>query len=120
MVGPTIFFGKSTILLLYLRIFTVNKAMRYSVWLGLAWCFCLYWFYLPVSAFYCSPRIGQAWSVYSFADCEKLSLPGVIQSALSIPLDLYIFILPIPIVLRLQMSLKRRISILGIFGTASL
>lgn len=120
MVGPTLFFGKSTILLLYLRIFTANKKMRYSVWSGLAWCFGLYWSYVPISAVYCSPRIGQTWSIYTVTNCPKLLLPALIQSALSIPLDLYIFILPIPIVLRLQMSLKRRMSILGIFGTAFL
>lgn len=50
----------------------------------------------------------------------KFTTYTLVQGVLSVVLDVYIFILPIPIVLTLQISLKRRLSILGVFGTAVL
>lgn len=95
--------------------------MRYSVWLGLAWNFLIYWIGVPLTTYFCVPRIGKAWDIDDFSSgCEKLSLFSVVQGVLAVLLDLYIFLLPIPIVLRLQMSLKSRLSVLGIFGTAIL
>ena len=122
MAGPTTFFAKSTILLLYLRVFTVERVIRYCVWLGLAWNLLIYWIGVPLTAYFCVSPSGKAWVVDNLRSdrCMKLTVWGVIQGALAVVLDLYIFLLPIPIVLRLQMSLKRRLSILGVFGTSTL
>ena len=119
--GPTLFFAKGAILLLYLRIFTVNKRMRYSIWIGLATAFVLYWLTIPMVSYYCVPRAGDAWSIENIgASCTKDATFGIIQGVLSLSLDVYIFILPIPIILKLQMSLQRRLAVLSIFGTAFL
>ena len=92
--------------------------MRYGVWFGLAWTFLIYWIGVPLATYFCAPHIGMAWE--SETKCRKETIYGVIQGVLSVVLDLYIFFLPIPIVLRLHMSLKRRLSILAVFGTAIL
>ena len=119
--GPTLFFAKSTIFLLYLRIFSIHKKMRYGIWSGLAFAFLIYWSAALTGTLFCAPRAGEQWSLNDTEQrCEKDAIFGVVQGVLSVILDLYIFFLPIPIVLGMQMSLKRRLSILCIFGTAIL
>ena len=119
--GPTQFFAKGAILLLYLRLFTISPRMRYSIWLGLILDFLLYWSGVPITTYYCTPRIGKPWNAFVIdQNCLKFGIYTVVQGAFSVILDLYIFILPIPVVLKIQMAPKRRVSILGIFGTACL
>ncbi|KAM0796848.1 hypothetical protein BDR22DRAFT_892787 [Usnea florida] len=119
--GPTSFFSKSTILLLYLRIFAIDKRMRYCIWFGLTWTLLLYWLAVPLNTVFCIPRYGDSLNLEEQSKpCSNLLIYTLIQGPLGILLDLYIFLLPIPIVLRLQISQKRRLSLLGIFGTAFL
>ena len=119
--GPTLFFAKGAILLLYLRIFAANKNTRYSIWLGLLFNFLLYSSGIPITTYYFTPRVGQPWTDVAVTDSSSVLTTFVlVQGVLSVVLDLYIFILPIPIVSKLPISLKQRLSILGIFGTAIL
>lgn len=119
--GPTLFFAKSAILLLYLRVFTINKKMSHSIWFGLAFNFVLYWINIPFESWNCAPRAGDPWGLQTVGKtCANNIMFGLVQGVLSVVLDLYIFFLPIPIVLGLQMSLRSRIAILGVFGTAIL
>ena len=121
LLGPTLFFAKGAILLLYLRIFTINKKMRFCIWLGLILNFLLYWSSIPIATYYGTPRIGQPWDVVAITEtCANLTIYLVIQGVLSVVLDLYILILPFPIVLKLGISLQQRLSILSVFGTAIL
>ena len=120
-VGPTLFFAKSTIFFFYLNVFGVNKMIRYGVWFGLFWNFCLYWSSIPIETLTSAPRIGQPWNVETINRKYKIAtIYSIFQGVFSVALDVYIFLLPIPVILRLQMSLRRRCSILGVFGTAIL
>ena len=95
--------------------------MRLSIWFGLAMIFVLYWITIPIVSYYCAPHAGDAWSIESIgASCRKNLEFGIVQGVLSFSLDIYIFVLPIPIVLKLQMSLQKRLAVLSIFGTAFL
>ena len=95
--------------------------MRYGIWLGLASTFLISWSGILFGTLWCTPRAGEKWSFESLAhNCPKDAVYGMVQGVLAVVLDLYIFLLPIPIVMGLQMSLKRRLSILGVFGTAIL
>ena len=121
LLGPTLFFAKGAIFLLYLRIFTINRKMKYSIWFGMAFTFVLYWINIPFESWYCAPRAGDPWGLETVGKtCADNIMFGLVQGVLSVALDLYIFILPVPIVLNLQMSMKRRISVLGVFATAIL
>ena len=120
-VGPTLFFAKSTIFLFYLHVFGVSKMIRYGVWFGLFWNFCLYWSSIPIETVTSVPRIGQPWNIETIDRKNRISTEySVFQGVFAVALDLYIFLLPIPVILKLQMSLRRRYSILGVFGTAIL
>ncbi|KAM0802371.1 hypothetical protein BDR22DRAFT_887605 [Usnea florida] len=118
--GPALFFAKSTILLLYLRVFSVSRPMRYGIWSGLAFALFIYWSGVLFGTLWCAPRGGEKDLKDITQKCEKDILFGLIQGVLGVVLDLYIFLLPIPTILGLQMSLRRRLSILSVFGTAIL
>ena len=120
-VAPALFFAKSTIFLFYLRVFSVSKMIRYGVWFGLFWNFCLYWSSIPVETVTSAPRVGQPWNIETINRKNKIATTySIFQGVFSVALDLYIFLLPIPVLMKLQMSLRRRCSILGVFGTAIL
>ena len=121
LIGPSSFFAKASLLLLYLRIFGPKKSTRYAIYTGLAFAFCLYWINIPISAYYCAPSGGKSWDLTEIAlKCEKSAILGLVQGPLNIVLDLFIFVLPIPVVIRLQMSYRRRMAVLSVFFTGIL
>ena len=121
LLGPSIFFAKTSLLLLYLRIFGPNKSTRYAIYCGLVLAFCLYWVNIPITAYYCGPRPGKPWSIPEIGlKCRKSIILGVTQGSLNVVLDIFIFVLPIPVVMGLQMSSRRRIAVLAVFLTGIL
>ena len=116
------FFAKASLLLLYLRIFGPKKSTRYWIYYALTFTFCLYWINIPINAYYCTPSSGTSWSetIDIAPKCFKQLILGLVQGSLSVALDLFILILPIPVVMALQMSLKRRVGVLAVFMTGVL
>lgn len=92
--------------------------MRVAIWAGLAFNFLIYWPGVAVAAYYETPRAGESW--VAILDGRTL-VPlrwWQAQSALSIVLDLYIFILPIPVLARLKMPMRKRVSVIAVFSLA--
>ena len=115
------FFAKSSLMLLYLRLFGLKRRFRYSIYVALAITFCLYWVGIPLAAYYCAPSPGKAWSIQSMGDrCKTSSVLGVVQGPLNVILDLFIISLPVPVILGLKMSPPRKIAILAVFLTGIL
>ena len=116
-----IFFAKTALLLLYLRIFGSKRLTRYYIYFGLGFAFCLYWINIPINSVYCALGPGESWSDLSLGvKCRKSVILGLVQGSLNVVLDLFILALPIPIVIALQMSKKRRIGVLAVFMTGIL
>ncbi|RMX77454.1 hypothetical protein D0869_09879 [Hortaea werneckii] len=117
---------KISILLLYLRIFpsTVSTWFRVNIWIviGLCSAYCLaMWFSI---LFECDP-IGYNWTRW---DCEHegncINARALIysSSSINIVLDLMVFFLPFPKLLKLEVSGRKKIGIcltfvLGLFVT---
>jgi hypothetical protein len=119
LIGPVIFFAKAAILLLYLQIFNSHRAMRIAVYVGLVFTGLTYWTGIPLDIAFTAPRPGETWdSLLTNGHPQQLIYWGVLQGALAVALDLYIFILPLPVLWKLNMSLKRRIGVCAIFFTA--
>lgn len=117
--GPVIFFAKAAILLLYLQIFTSHYPMRVAVYAGIIFTGLVYWASVPLEIAFAAPRPGENWSsLLTNGHPQKLIYWGVVQGTLAVVIDLYIFILPLPVLWRLHMSLKRRIALCAIFFTA--
>ncbi|RFU81869.1 hypothetical protein TARUN_332 [Trichoderma arundinaceum] len=117
--GPVIFFAKAAILLLYLQIFTSHRPMRIAVYVGIVFTGLTYWASVPLEIAFAAPHPGETWGdLLLNGRPEKLIYWGIVQGTLAVVIDLYIFILPLPVLWRLHMSLKRRVALCAIFFTA--
>ncbi|KAF4215124.1 hypothetical protein CNMCM8980_010661 [Aspergillus fumigatiaffinis] len=121
LLGPVIFFAKSSIFLLCRQIFTIQKPMKYAIRFGLLFTFLLYWPGVGLESYFAAPHIGETWEdLLVNHRPEKLIYWGIVQGTLSVVLDIYIFILPLPLLSKLQLPRKKRWQLLIIFSTAML
>lgn len=120
LLGPCIFFAKISIFLLYFQLFTVNKINRQLIYAGMLFTFLLYWTNVALEPYFCAPHAGQSWEISVGKRCARLTTWGVVQGIMVVVLDLYIFILPIPIILNLRLPKKQKLSVLIVFMTAAL
>lgn len=120
--GPTTFFAKASLLLLYLRIFSGTKrSFRFMIYGTLVFCFCLYWVNLPLELYFCMPRGGQAWSDRPvLMKCARTIIFGIVQGIINVLLDLWLMMIPFHIVWNLQMRRSKKILISAIFMTGIL
>ncbi|KAL8851306.1 MAG: hypothetical protein Q9221_003751 [Calogaya cf. arnoldii] len=114
--APAVGFAKSSILLLYLRIFTVKPSMRYAIYAGLIFTGLLYGIHVPLVIGFCTPRGGS--KILDFDSCAKLTVWGPVQGFLAMLLDVYIFILPFPVISQLKLPRGKRLGVYVLFGTA--
>lgn len=114
------FFAKSSIFLLFRQIFTTQKAMHIAIWAGLAFNFLIYFTGITVATYYETPHAGEAW-VDTLDGQSLVPLPWwQAQSALSVALDIYIFVLPLPALLKLQLPTKKLFALVAVFSVALL
>lgn len=120
---PAFFFPKAAIFLLYKQLFAIGKRMRAAVDVGILVTFLVYLSNVPLAAVYAAPRVGHSWAslLESLkANSRPFALGGTIQSAIGTVLDIYILVLPLHIVWHLQMPLRKRLQLVGVFSTALL
>ncbi|KAK4236589.1 hypothetical protein C8A03DRAFT_16781 [Achaetomium macrosporum] len=121
LLGPVIFFAKSAIFLLYLQIFVtgVHHKLRIAIYAGLVLTFLAYWAGVPLEAYFAAPHAGQPWEILLMNGMpERLITWGAVQGSLSVFLDVYIFILPLPPLAKLRLSTRKRVGLLAVFATA--
>ncbi|KAH8754762.1 hypothetical protein F5883DRAFT_431082 [Diaporthe sp. PMI_573] len=119
--AATTYFAKSSILLLYLQFFSVHRNTRIAIWIGLISVGVLYWAAFPIEAPFMTPSKGQTWGELALSGKpDKMYYWGIVQGPLSVIIDIYIFVVPIPVLLTLNMSSGRRTGLMLVFATASL
>lgn len=121
--SPALFFPKAAILLLYRQLFAIQQRTRIAINIGLLITFLVYLSNIPLAAVYLAPRVGQSWdSLILTLEANKIPMTtgGVVQTTIATLIDFYIFFLPLPILLRLHISFRRRLQLVGIFSTALL
>jgi hypothetical protein len=110
----TILFAKLSILLLYIRIFTVNKGVRMSIFVGIA----------ILSVFYVAMVCLAAVSVKTCVDVDAPSIPfcknysGPVQllnACFNVATDFCILALPIPLIMKLHLRLKQKLGVVAVF-----
>jgi hypothetical protein len=114
------FFAKSSILLLFHQIFTIQKTMRYATWAGQTLNFIVYGAGTAVIIYYETPRAGEPWSAVLDGRALTPLKFWQAQSAIIIALDLYIFVLPLPVLWKLRIPLRRRLPVIAVFSLALL
>lgn len=95
----------------------MKKPMNIAVYVGLVATFLTYFPYIPVTIRYISPASGKGWGDLGDEPAKAIYW-GVVSGSLSVALDIYIFVLPLPTLATLNMSLKRRVQLIAVFATA--
>ncbi|KAI0003883.1 hypothetical protein F4779DRAFT_630576 [Xylariaceae sp. FL0662B] len=120
-VGAVLFFPKCAIFLMYRQVFEVNELMRAAIWTGLVFNFAIYFPSIPLSAIYEAPKPGHTWDelLMSLASSQDHTLIywGIVQGSCSVALDLYIFLLPLPSLSRLQLPIRKKLQLIALFAT---
>ena len=116
-----LFFAKISILILFHRLFSLHKGFRYANYFGMAWAFLILMIFIIMSAVYCTPRHMQSFSSVAVAmRCSDFEEPITVRGALIVALDFYIFLLPLPLLWKLQLTLRRKVELTIVFMTASM
>lgn len=115
---PALLGYKMSILFFYLRIFDVSRAFRYSTW-AVMFITCGYVFSnILTQLFGCRP-IAKNWKPDLPGHCIMFFTADYFYGSLNFITDLIIFVLPLPMVWRMQLSRKEKIGVSVIFMVGS-
>lgn len=105
-------------MLLYLRIFAVEQTMRYLLWGGIGIQVVVYT--ATTACAIADVFLCTAESAHRISFCVNEYKVGLFQVVFTFATDLYVLILPIKPVLGLQLSPRRKIGVMILFGTGLL
>ncbi|OJJ64192.1 hypothetical protein ASPSYDRAFT_84214 [Aspergillus sydowii CBS 593.65] len=111
----TVGFTKISILLLYKRLFPVAK-MRIAIWVGIAIIGILYGSFIIMSAVNIGICVTVGTDISPFCDFVHTGLV-IWQGASNVVTDFYLVVLPIPQVLKLKLSRKKKIGLCLTFAS---
>ncbi|KAF2637149.1 hypothetical protein P280DRAFT_530828 [Massarina eburnea CBS 473.64] len=119
--GPALFFPKAAIFLFYVDIFSVIQGVRIAFIIGIIVAFMAYFPASLVLSYWDAPHVGQSWDELVTSDMMHQGIPGGITIGVaSVMVDIYIFVLPIPTLVGLNLPLGKRIQVVSLFATAFL
>ncbi|KAM0794235.1 hypothetical protein BDR22DRAFT_895349 [Usnea florida] len=121
---PGVFFIKLSILLQYLRIFVPNRKGNLALFVAVQICiwsiFSYSVIYLFLNIFMCDPR-EKLWDpLISTGHCYNTSASWESSGILNVVSDFAILLLPMPCLWRLQIPMRNKILIMGVFATGLL
>ena len=115
-----ILFTKASILLLYLRLFSPSRTVRYVIYFNLSANVVVYVTGFFVEAFLCTPReaIWNPWiEDYKCLNENAVHMASALLNVLS---DFAILVLPISSVWSLQMPKEKKLGVIAVFATGLL
>ncbi|KAH7114328.1 hypothetical protein B0J11DRAFT_584759 [Dendryphion nanum] len=119
--GPALFFPKVAIFLFYMQVFSSAKTVRVGSIVGIVMAFMAYFPASLVLSYWNAPHVGQSWDELILSGMTHKGVPGAITIGVaSVIVDIYIFVLPLPTLARLNMPLARRVQVMSLFATAFL
>ena len=110
---------KLSILILYLRLFSVNKIFRYCTWSMIFFVVGYLSANLCTQIFGCMPR-SKYWLPDTPGHCMNYIAAGIAYGSMNFVSDLLIFILPHPIVWRLKLSRREKAGVSFIFMSGAM
>ena len=112
------FFAKLALLLLYYRMFSPNRWTKIAIYLGITINGLFYLTSSTAILILCIPRRGEAFGLWTYEmRCSRARSIGDVQGIFGLVSDLYTFILPLPVLCKLQISFKKKVGIIAIFLT---
>lgn len=120
--GPTMFFIKASVLLLYRRVFSPDRWMRLFVYIGIGYLLITNGTSTILFGALCAPHNGESYLIgYNRPQCVKsVANLSIANAACNLIADFYLIVLPLPIIWKLQMSAKRKYALIGLFATGFL
>ncbi len=120
-IAVALFFSKLSILILFHRIFSLQKIFRYANYLGMIWAFLLAIASIIQALVYCTPRGMQSFDTpETTVRCNELEQPILVRGAFQAALDFYILLLPLPLLWNLQLTIRRKLELTVVFMTGLL
>ena len=114
--GPTIFFAKSALFLLYFRIFSCDRGTQNAIYLGIFSNLLFYAAAVTVFGVFGVRRPGETWlSDAGTARYQQAWLMAYVQGSFGVVSDIYIFILPLPVLWSLHMTPRKKLGVISVF-----
>ncbi|DAA79273.1 TPA_exp: Integral membrane protein [Trichophyton benhamiae CBS 112371] len=114
-VAPALWATKSAVLVLYIRIFSsVRWISRVSYGL-IVLTFLVYGINIILATVYCLPRNGAPWDATAFARCAEPVTLAIFIGSFTVLADFIIFLLPFPIIRKLQMAQAKKVGLAIVF-----
>lgn len=116
------FFIKTSVLFLYRKIFGAKPQMRTLIYVGIGYLFITNAVATILFGALCAPRPGELYLIrYSKPECvnnvDNLAIALAVENLVA---DVYLLVLPLPIIWKLQMSSKRKYALICVFMTGFL
>lgn len=113
---------RASIFFLYYRLFGHIRSTKNVIHAGLATCIVFYTIVAIIHLNYCTPRPSDGgWNLPAFERCAEPDIRlSIAQAAFGSAFDLFLLLLPVVQVLRLNMPLRKRVGVAAIFMTGSL
>ena len=111
-------FAKISLLIFYLRL-SPQRWFRWSIWGVIAFIFGYTVGIFFGLIFSCSP-ISVSWDITVTGECINRPALYIATAVSNIISDIILFVLPMPMVVKLQLPLKQKLGLFFIFGVGSL
>ncbi|AEO70528.1 uncharacterized protein THITE_2092033 [Thermothielavioides terrestris NRRL 8126] len=113
--------AKAAILLLFNQMFTVERRAHVAILAGLVVNGVLFLLGIAFESYDVVPAPGQTWDQAALSDkSDRFSTWAIATGVLTLLLDIYIFVLPVPFIARLNWSTRQRLKALAMFSTGLL
>lgn len=118
LIGPTLWATKLTFSLLYLQIFRPMRWMRICIYLGATLFTVFYWSISIAVIILTLPRSGESWVEVDFSPrLDIVTKVNVSIAAGGLIVDVWLLVLPLVAIYKLQLHGTRRIGLLIMFST---
>jgi hypothetical protein len=112
----THFVVKASILALYLRLFGTLQWVRFTCYGLLSFTLLTYVSYDIVALVFCVPSgVGEAWDLNLLAKCAKTASGAIAVGVCSLLADIAIFLLPFPVIAKLNLNRQKRWGLAVVF-----
>ena len=108
------FLIKASVLYLYHRVFFVNRNFTRGLWAVGLFVFGYSGMLSVAACLQCIP-LRHIWDTNFKGYCLIIPLAGTILSALNVLTDIIILVMPMPVLWKMQMHIRRKLQIMGIF-----
>ena len=116
------FLVKLSLFVLYFHLFSASRRIRIFIHIGIISIFMVYAASMISYVIGCFPTPGKLWvaAVFSRKCFRESRNRAYVLGVFGVISDFYLYFLPIPVILRLQLPLRKKIGVCAIFMTGSL